>query len=54
MNDLDKIKQIADNMPAGKEKTQALMAYNNLNAFEVLTDALQLSRLEITKVKNES
>ena len=39
MSSLEKIKQIAEQMPDGPEKKQALQAYYNLKAFEVIADA---------------
>ncbi len=39
MSDLEKIKEIADQMPDSPEKEQALQAYENLKTFEQMADA---------------
>jgi len=38
MSDLEKIKQIAEQMPDSPEKEQALQAYENLKTFETIAD----------------
>ena len=39
MSDLDKIKEIAEQMPESPEKQSALQAYYNLKTFEVIADS---------------
>ena len=39
MPNLEKIKQIADQMPDGPEKEQGLRAYENLKMFETIADS---------------
>ncbi len=41
MNNLEKIKQIAEQMPESPEKQQALQAYSNLKMFEVIADSFE-------------
>lgn len=38
-NKLDKIKEIAEQMPDGPEKEQGLQAYSNLKLFETIADS---------------
>ena len=38
-NNLEKIKEIAEQMPESPEKQQALQAYYDLKAFEVIADS---------------
>lgn len=40
-NDLEKIKQIAEQMPDSSEKQQALQAYSNLKTFEIIADSFE-------------
>ena len=40
MSDLEKIKQIAEEMPDSPEKEQGLQAYENLKIFEEIANAL--------------
>ena len=39
MSDLEKIKQIAEQMPDSPEKEQGLQAYENLKMFETIADS---------------
>lgn len=39
MSNLEKIKEIAEQMPESPEKQQALQAYSNLKMFEVIADS---------------
>lgn len=39
MSDLEKIKQIAEQMPDSPEKQQVLQAYYNLKLFETIADS---------------
>lgn len=39
MSDLEKIKQIAQQMPEGREKQKALETYKNLKLFETIADS---------------
>ena len=39
MRDLEKIKQIAEQMPESPEKQSALQAYSNLKTFEIIADS---------------
>ena len=39
MSDLEKIKQIAEQMPESPEKQTALQAYYNLKTFEIIADS---------------
>jgi len=41
MSDLEKIKQIAEQMPESPEKQQALQAYSNLKTFEIMADSFE-------------
>jgi len=41
MSDLEKIKQIAEQMPESPEKQMALQAYSNLKTFEVIADSFE-------------
>ena len=41
MSNLEKIKQIAEQMPDSPEREQALQAYENLKIFEVIAEALK-------------
>ena len=41
MSDLEKIKQIAEQMPDSLEKKSALQAYSNLKMFEVIADSFE-------------
>lgn len=38
-NDLEKIKEIAEQMPDSPEKQQGLQAYSNLKLFETIADS---------------
>ena len=38
-NNLDKIKEIAEQMPESPEKQTALQAYSNLKTFEIIADS---------------
>lgn len=38
-NNLNKIKEIAEQIPESPEKQQALQAYSNLKTFEVMADS---------------
>ena len=40
-NDLNKIKQIAEQMPDSPEKQQAMQAYSNLKLFETIADCFE-------------
>ena len=42
-NSLEKIKQIAEQMPDSPEKEQGLQAYENLKTFEVIADSFDKS-----------
>ena len=39
MSNLEKIKEIAEQMPESPEKQRALQAYSNLKTFEVIADS---------------
>ena len=39
MSNLEKIKQIAEQMPESPEKQSALQAYSNLKMFEIMADS---------------
>lgn len=39
MSDLDKLRNIAGQMPEGPEKQRDLQAYSNLKTFEVIADS---------------
>jgi len=39
MSELEKIKEIAEQMPDGPEKQKALQAYSNLKTFEIIADS---------------
>lgn len=41
MSNLEKIKQIAEQMPNSPEKEQGLQAYENLKTFEVIADTFE-------------
>jgi len=41
-NSLERIKEIAQEMPDGEEKTKAMQAYENLKLFEVIADSFVL------------
>ena len=41
MSNLEKIKQIAEQMPESPEKQTALQAYSNLKTFEVIADSFE-------------
>ncbi|KKK54045.1 hypothetical protein LCGC14_3088680 [marine sediment metagenome] len=41
MSNLEKIKQIAEQMPDSPEREQALQAYENLKIFEVIADCFE-------------
>ena len=41
MSSLEKIKEIAEQMPESPEKQQALQAYQNLKIFEVMADGFE-------------
>ena len=51
MSNLEKIKEIAEQMPDSPEKKQALQAYYNLKAFEVMADAFDKMFSPKEKVK---
>lgn len=53
MNNLEKIKQIAEQMPDSPEKGQALQAYENLKTFEVMADAFEKILAPEAKRNNE-
>lgn len=38
-NNLDKIKELAEQMPEGPEKQKVLQAYSNLKMFETIADS---------------
>ena len=40
-NNLDKLKQIAEQMPESPEKQRALQAYSNLKTFEIIADSFE-------------
>ena len=40
-NKLDKIKEIAEQMPESLEKEQVLQAYSNLKTFEMIADSFE-------------
>lgn len=41
MSNLEKIKEIAEQMPECPEKQQALQAYSNLKTLEVIADSFE-------------
>ena len=41
MSNLEKIKQIAEQMPDSPEKEQGLQAYENLKMFETIADSFE-------------
>ncbi len=41
MSNLEKIKEIAEQMPESLEKQTALQAYSNLKTFEVMADCFE-------------
>ena len=55
MSSLEKIKQIAEQMPDSFEKQQALQAYHNLKLFETIADSYdELINFEGEKRKGET
>jgi len=41
MSDLEKIKEIVEQMPESPEKQQALQTYSNLKTFEIMADSFE-------------
>jgi len=52
MSNLEKVKEIAEQMPESPEKQLALQAYSNLKMFEVIADSFESIVEKATNIKD--